>query len=65
MDNNRISAVIVAHFIRKKETIRHIFVISDTEVMKLLKRSERHAINNNRKIFMVVMATNLEQNEFN
>ena len=65
MENNRISAVIVGHFIMKKETIRHIFVTLDTEVMKLLKRSERHARNNNRKIFMVVMATNLEQNEFN
>ena len=44
MDNNRISAVIVAHFITKKETIRHIFVISDTEVMKLFTQSERHTV---------------------
>ena len=65
MENNRISAVIVAHFIMKKETIRHILVISDTEVMKLFTRSERNIRNNNHKIFMVVMATKLEQNEFN
>ena len=44
MENNRISAVIVAHFIMKKETICHIFVISDTEVMKLFTQSERHTV---------------------
>ena len=65
MENNRISAIIVAHFIMKKETIRHIFVISDTEVLKLFTQSERHIRYNNHKIFMVVMATKLEQNEFN
>ena len=65
MENNRTSAVIVAHFIMKKEAIRHIFVISDTEVMKLFTQSEGHIGNSNHKIFMVVMATKLEQNEFN
>ena len=65
MENNRISAVIVADFIMKKETICHIFVISDAEVMNLFTQSERHIRNNNHKIFMVVMATKLEQNEFN
>ena len=64
MQNNRISAVIVSHFIMKKETIRHIFVISDTEVIKLFTRSEGHFRNNNRKIFMIVMGIKLEQNEF-
>ena len=44
MENNRISAIIVAHFIMKKETIRHIFGISDTEVMKLFTQSERHTV---------------------
>ena len=44
MENNRISAVIVADFIMKKETIRHMFMISDTEVMKLFTQSERHTV---------------------
>ena len=48
MENNRIRTVIVDHYIMKKETIRHIFVIWDTEVMN--------------EIFMVVIATELEQN---
>ena len=63
MENNRISAVIVAHFVMKKETIRHIFVICDTEA--LFTQSERHTRNNNHKIFIVIMATKLEQNELN
>ena len=49
----------------KKETIPHISVICDTEPLKLFTQSERHTTNNNHKIFMVVMATKLEQNEFN
>ena len=35
MENNRICDVIVDHFIMKKETICHISVIWDAEVIKL------------------------------
>ena len=52
MENNRISAVIVAHFIMKKKTICHIFVISDTEVMKLFTQSERHTVNTYKQIII-------------
>ena len=65
MENNRISAVIVPHFIVKKETIHHVFVICDTEALKVFTQSERHTRNNNHKIFIVVMATKLKQNELN
>ena len=45
MENNGISAVIVDHFIMKKGTIRHIFVICDTEVLKIFTQSEKHTSN--------------------
>ena len=45
MKNNGISAVIVDHFIMKKGTIRHIFLICDTEVLKIFTQSEKHTSN--------------------
>ena len=42
MENNRIREVIVDHFIMKKETICHISVIWDAEVMTLFAQSVRH-----------------------
>ena len=43
MENNRIGDVIIVdHFMMKKETIRHISINWDTEVMKFLTQSVRH-----------------------
>ena len=42
MENNGISAVIVDHFIMKKRTVRLIFEICDTEVLKIFTQSEKH-----------------------
>ena len=64
MENNGIRDVIVDHFIMKEEIICHICVIWVTGVMKLLAQSVRHW-KYDYKIFVVVMATKLEPNEFN
>ena len=42
MENNRIRDVQVDHYMMKKETICHISVIWDIEVMKLFTQSVRH-----------------------
>ena len=60
MENNRISAVIVAHLIMKKETIRHIFVICDTEPLKLFTQLERHTRNNNHSSIVKKSTSSIE-----
>ena len=45
MEINRICDVIVDHFMMKKETICHMSVIWDTEVMKPFTQSARHIVN--------------------
>ena len=64
MASNRIRDVIVNHIMMKKQTIYHISVIWDTEVMKLFTQSQAYW-KYNHKTFMVVMPTKLEQNKFN
>ena len=54
MEKNRSRHVIADHFIRKKETICHIFVIWDTEVNDTLHTVNKAYWKCNHKILMVV-----------
>ena len=64
MENNRIRDIIVDHFIIKKEAICHIPVTGDTEVMKPFTQSVKHG-KYDKRILMVVIATNMKQKKFN
>ena len=64
IENNRIRDVMVDRFMVKQETICHISVTRNTEVMKHVTQSVRHG-KYNKRILMVVMTTKMKQKEFN
>ena len=63
-NDNRIRDVTVDHFVKKKETICHTSVIWDTKVIKLFTVRKAYWTYSH-KIFIVVRATELQQNKFN